>query len=104
MMVDYRCPTQGCGKKFFEGGPGVVVKAKCRKCKKRVTPVAQEGSVLTRLYQCTGCRRKQTVDLPINERAYCMVCGTKTLQIIDEIRISPEAAVKTAQSAASRTK
>jgi len=87
MDVEYRCPTQGCTEKFFEAAPGVVVKAKCRKCKSLVIPAAVQGAVLHRMYQCSGCKRKQTVDLPTNERTFCMVCGTPSLVIIDEVRI-----------------
>ena len=91
IALDYRCPTQGCREKFFEGPAGVVVQARCRKCKTTVIPAAQEGAVLHRVYRCGHCKRKQTVDLPKNERAYCMVCGTETLTIIDEVCIGPAA-------------
>ena len=83
IALDYRCP--GCRRKQFEGSAGVVVRMKCGKCKQIITPVAQQDAILHRVYQCTDCKRRQTVDLPKNERAYCIVCGTETLTIVEEV-------------------
>lgn len=89
MTLDYRCPTPRCGRKSFVGPAGVEVELKCQKCKQFVIPVADAGQVLHRTYECETCRRKQYVELPLNERLWCMVCGTQTLAIIAEVKVEP---------------
>ncbi len=91
-MIDYVCPNDG--RKFFEAEApvGVVIKTKCKTCKLIVEPVGKAGKVWHCTYECERCERKQHVENPKHERAVCVVCGTRTLRIIDEVRaVAPEA-------------
>jgi hypothetical protein len=91
LPVEYRCPTDG--NLFFkaEGPIGVKVEVKCRKCREYVVPVAKTGPVFLRTCVCSGCKRTQTVTTPVDEPGFCMVCGTPTLVITEEIRPPVEA-------------
>ena len=95
-MIEYRCPNDG--KLFFKAdGPiGVRVETKCRSCHETVIPIAKSGAVFLRTCQCSECKRTMTVTTPVDEPGHCMVCGTNTLVIIDEVRPPAEAPVETA--------
>lgn len=97
MEIEYRCPVDN--KLLFKAaGPiGVAVEITCKGCRQIVTPVAKAGPVFQRTYRCKKCERVQHVDCPADEQSYCIVCGTKTLVIIDEIR--PPVALSEAQEA-----
>ncbi len=95
-MIEYRCPVDD--KLFFKaGGPvGVEIEIFCPNCKRDgrprlVQPVAKAGPVFLRTCQCSKCHRTQTISTPVDEPGYCIVCGTRTLVIIEEIRPPVEA-------------
>lgn len=90
-MIEYRCPTDNA--LFFkaEGPIGVKIEAKCRRCREIVNPIAKAGPVFLRTCQCSKCHRTQTISTPVDEPGYCIVCGTRTLVIIEEIRPPVEA-------------
>lgn len=96
-MIDYRCPR--CRKKFFEAeGPlDVRVVTVCKRCDgARVTPIADAGPVFQRTCRCEDCGRTQIIDCPVDESMVCMVCGTRTLVVVDEVR--PPLATKDEQA------
>ena len=86
-MIDYCCPE--CGRKLLEAACSsipVLVEIKCRACKAVVAPVprGRRPQPHHRTYRCSSCHREQHVERPVNERSYCVVCGTSTLVIIAE--------------------
>lgn len=85
-MIEYRCPNDG--NLFFKADApvGVGIETRCRKCKETVAPVAHSGAVFLRTCRCTTCKRTMTVTTPVDEPGHCMVCGTETLAIIEEVR------------------
>ena len=85
-MIEYRCPNDNA--LFFkaDGPVGVKIEAKCRKCKALVQPIALAGPVFLRTCRCETCKRTQTITTPVDEPGFCIVCGTRTLTIIEEIR------------------
>ena len=85
-MIEYRCAQDGY--KFFEAGApvGVLIRSKCKRCGQIVTPVAESGPVFQRTYRCSECDRVQQTECPVDHETYCIVCGTKTLETIDEVR------------------
>ncbi len=84
-MIEYRCPNDRS--LFFkaEGPVGTVVEVKCGSCKQLVRPTPVSGRVLHRTYECSECGRRQHCERPINDRTYCIICGTASLVIIDEV-------------------
>ena len=84
-MIEYRCPTDGA--LFFkaEAPLATTVQVKCGRCRELVQPVAREGSVLHRTYECSECGRTQHCEKPKNARSYCIVCGTPSLVITNEV-------------------
>ena len=85
-MIVYSCPE--CERTLLEADAGVAIKIRCKRCRTFVQAVPSEGTVQRRFYQCSECDRRQDVERPVNDPAHCMVCGTPTLVIIDEVRIS----------------
>lgn len=85
-MIEYRCATDGY--KFFEAEApvGVLIRSKCKRCRQTVTPVAVSGPVFQRTYRCSECNRVQQTECPVDQETYCIVCGTRTLETIDEVR------------------
>ena len=82
MEIEYRCPVSN---HLLFKKVGSVVSIKCR-CGQIVTPIAKSGTVFQRTYQCSVCERVQQTECPVDEETYCIVCGTKTLETIDEVR------------------
>ena len=85
-MIEYKCATDGY--KFFEADApvGVLIRSRCKRCRQIVTPVAASGPVFQRTYRCSECDRVQQTECPVDTETYCIVCGTKTLETIDEVR------------------
>ena len=85
-MIAYRCPLSD-HLLFMASAPvGAVVQIKCKGCGQIVTPIAKSGPVFQRTYKCTECERVQQTECPVDQETYCIVCGTKTLETIDEVR------------------
>ena len=85
MDIEYRCPLSN-HLLFMASTPvGAVIEIKCR-CGQIVTPIAKSGPVFQRTYRCSECERIQQTECPVDEETYCIVCGTKTLETIDEVR------------------
>jgi acetone carboxylase gamma subunit len=80
--IAYRCPISD-HLLFMKDGD--VIRIKC-KCGQIVTPIAKSESVFQRTYRCTECERVQQTECPAETETYCIVCGTKTLETIDEVR------------------
>lgn len=87
-MIDYRCPS--CNWKQFEAESvvPVLIRIKCRTCRRIVTPVHGKSPVLHRTYECSSCHRVQYCERPKNQSAHCVVCGTATLTIVAETQES----------------
>ena len=88
-MIDFCCPD--CNRKLFEAASAsipVLISIRCKSCRVPVTPVPRGRRAaerpMHRTYRCTTCRREQHVERPVNERTYCVVCGTTTLIIVAE--------------------
>lgn len=86
MEIEYRCPLSNHLLFMASAAVGVMVSIKCRGCGQTVTPVAKSGTVFQRTYQCSECDRVQQTECPVDEETYCIVCGTRTLETIDEVR------------------
>jgi|GEM_PF-6707788 len=94
-MLLYRCPIDR--KELFraEGPVGVRISIPCKQCKADgrspyVTPVVDDGPVFQRTCRCTSCKRTQVIDCPVDDSMVCMVCGTRTLVVVEEVRPRPE--------------
>lgn len=86
--VEYRTPC--CRQLVFkaEGVLAAGVESRC-KCGDFVRLVAKAARVLHRTYRCSDCGRTQHVENPKNDRSHCIVCGTPTLVIVDEVAPMP---------------
>lgn len=98
-MIEYRCPTDGALMCKADSPILAHVEWKCRTCKRIVEPVPTfpgqarpAGEVLHRTYRCGECGRAQHVERPVNDRTFCIVCGTRTLTITREVGARREAA------------
>lgn len=86
-MQPYRTPC--CGKRVFDGQLLMGrVEVKCPECGDVVEPEPESGErPLHRTYRCTNddCGRTLHVERPRDERSFCVVCGTETLAVVDEV-------------------
>lgn len=86
-MIEYGCPH--CGRRAFDAAAvlPVMVEWICKTHGKvEVSPRHVTTTVPAhRTLRCTSCLRTQHVERPVNDRTYCVACGTSTLVIIAEI-------------------
>lgn len=98
-MIEYRCPIDGKLAFKAEAPVGVRIETFCQRCKSNgrspsIVAVPKAGAVFLRTCKCTRCNRTQTITTPVDEPGYCIVCGTQSLTIIEEIGLPAEAPSK----------
>ncbi len=95
-MIEYRCPVDGKLAFKADAPVGVRIVTFCQRCKDNrrdpsIVAVPRAGPVFLRTCKCEKCNRTQTITTPVDEPGFCIVCGTRTLRIIEEIGMPTEA-------------
>lgn len=86
-MIEYGCPH--CGRRAFDAAAvlPVMIEWMC-KTHGKVEVVPRHATTTVpahRTYECSTCHRTQHIERPMNERSYCVTCGTQTLVIVAEV-------------------
>lgn len=97
--MDYSCGR--CGRTIVKTAGPIQVKAtaRCPRCREIVELRALDAEeILHATYRCTGCEREQRVERPVEDRRYCIVCGTESLERISTTPRSRQEEAKQARA------